>query len=253
MRKFDDTAIKELLIIVQCGSDEEKNEAQKKIYEDNEGLVWSVVKRYANRNVECEDLFQIGSIGLIKAIRNFDLNYDVCFSTYAVPMIAGEIRRFLRDEGPIKVSRQIKELSIKIRHFIEEYRKATFREPTVSEISREMSVPSEDIIVALEATRNPESIYAVVDDNATSPEYIVDRILKSNENEKIEYEHLLDKIIIDKAMDDLDEKEKMIIKLRYFKEKTQTEIANELGVSQVQVSRLEKRILMKMRKSIQQE
>ena len=110
MRKYDDTAVKELIKTVQCGNDEESNAAQKELYEDNTGLIRSVVKRYLNRGTDSEDLFQIGSIGLIKAIRNFDLSFDVCFSTYAVPMIAGEIRRYLRDEGPVKVSRTVKEL-----------------------------------------------------------------------------------------------------------------------------------------------
>ena len=115
MRKYDDTAVKELIKTVQCGSDEESNAAQKELYEDNIGLIRSVVKRYVNRGTDSEDLFQIGSIGLIKAIRNFDLSFDVCFSTYAVPMIAGEIRRYLRDEGPVKVSRTVKELGFKIK------------------------------------------------------------------------------------------------------------------------------------------
>ena len=118
MRKYDDTAVKELIKTVQCGSDEESNAAQKELYEDNIGLIRSVVKRYVNRGTDSEDLFQIGSIGLIKAIRNFDLSFDVCFSTYAVPMIAGEIRRYLRDEGPVKVSRTVKELGFKIKAYV---------------------------------------------------------------------------------------------------------------------------------------
>lgn len=253
MRKYDDTAIKELLVIVGCGSDDEKNEAQKKIYEDNIGLVWSVVKRYMNRGTDAEDLFQIGSIGLIKAIRNFDLNYDVCFSTYAVPMIAGEIRRFLRDEGPIKVSRQIKELSIKIRNFTENFQIKNFREPTISEIADALSVNTEDVVVAIEASRIPESIYAAVDENAVNPEYLIDRILKADEEEKPEYEQLLNKMTIEKAMEELEENEKKIIQLRYFRDRTQSEIATEMGVSQVQVSRIEKKILIKMRQIIRGE
>ena len=147
MRKYDDTAVKELIKTVQCGNDEESNAAQKELYEDNTGLIRSVVKRYLNRGTDSEDLFQIGSIGLIKAIRNFDLSFDVCFSTYAVPMIAGEIRRYLRDEGPVKVSRTVKELGFKIKAYVEEVQRRNFREPPVSEIAEALQVEKEDIIM----------------------------------------------------------------------------------------------------------
>lgn len=247
MRKYDDAAVKELIKKVQCGSDEESNTAQKEIYEDNIGLVRSVMKRYVNRGTDSEDLFQIGSIGLIKAIRNFDLSFDVCFSTYAVPMIAGEIRRYLRDEGPIKVSRSVKELGFKIKAYIEEVQRKSFREPLVSEIAQALEVEKEDIVMAIEAARIPESIYAPVDENSPNTEYLIDKILQSEDSSNTGYERLLDKIALEKAMEDLNEDEKKIIKLRYFGEMTQTEIAEKLGVSQVQVSRMEKKILIKMR------
>ena len=247
MRKYDDSAVKELIKTVQSGSDEESNAAQKELYEDNVGLIRSIVKRYVNRGTDAEDLFQIGSIGLIKAIRNFDLSYDVCFSTYAVPMIAGEIRRFLRDEGPIKVSRRVKELGFKIKAYVEEVQRKSFKEPPISEIAEALEVDKEDVVLAIEAARIPESIYTPVDENAVNTEYLIDKILQTDNSENKGYEHLIDRLAIEKAMEELDEKEKKIIQLRYFNEMTQNEIAAKLGISQVQVSRMEKRILIKMR------
>ena len=247
MRKYDDSAVKELIKTVQSGSDEESNAAQKELYEDNIGLIRSIVKRYINRGTDAEDLFQIGSIGLIKAIRNFDLSYDVCFSTYAVPMISGEIRRHLRDEGPIKVSRRVKELGFKIKAYVEEVQRKSFKEPPISEIAEALEVDKEDVVLAIEAARIPESIYAPVDENAVNTEYLIDKILQSEDSDNKGYEHLIDRIAIEKAMEELDEKEKKIIQLRYFNEMTQNEIATKLGISQVQVSRMEKKILIKMR------
>lgn len=247
MRKYDDNAIKELIKRVQLGTDEESNAAQKELYEDNIGLVRSVVKRYLNRGTDSEDLFQIGSIGLIKAIRKFDLQYDVCFSTYAVPMIAGEIRRYLRDEGPIKVSRAVKELGFKIRAYVEEVQRKSYREPPVSEIAEALEVEPEDVIMAIEAARSPESIYTPVDENSSNTEYLIDKILQADSEDNQKYERLLDRLTLEKAMEALNDDEKKIIQLRYFNEMTQTEIASCLGVSQVQVSRMEKKILIKMR------
>ena len=247
MRKYDDSAVKELIKTVQSGSDEESNAAQKELYEDNIGLIRSIVKRYVNRGTDAEDLFQIGSIGLIKAIRNFDLSYDVCFSTYAVPMISGEIRRHLRDEGPIKVSRRVKELGFKIKAYVEEVQRKSYKEPPISEIAEALEVDKEDVVLAIEAARIPESIYTPVDENAVNTEYLIDKILQSDDSDNKGYEHLIDRLAIEKAMEELDEKEKKIIQLRYFNEMTQNEIAAKLGISQVQVSRMEKKILIKMR------
>ena len=247
MRKYDDSAVKELIKTVQSGSDEESNAAQKELYEDNIGLIRSIVKRYVNRGTDAEDLFQIGSIGLIKAIRNFDLSYDVCFSTYAVPMISGELRRHLRDEGPIKVSRRVKELGFKIKAYVEEVQRKSFKEPPISEIAEALEVDKEDVVLAIEAARIPESIYTPVDENAVNTEYLIDKILQSDDSDNKGYEHLIDRLAIEKAMEELDEKEKKIIQLRYFNEMTQNEIAAKLGISQVQVSRMEKKILIKMR------
>lgn len=251
MRKYDDTAVKEFIIKVQNGSDAESSEAQKEIYEDNIGLIWSVVRRYMNKGTDADDLFQIGSIGLIKAIRNFDLNYDVCFSTYAVPMIAGEIRRYLRDEGPIKVSRSVKELGFKIKAYVEESERKNFKEPPISEIAEALGVEREDIVMALEASRMPESIYAAIDENAPNPEYLIDKLASGRPDGDISgYERLLDKLSVEKAMEELDEQEKTIIQLRYYGDMTQSGIAEKLGISQVQVSRMEKKILIKLRQKL---
>lgn len=198
MRKYDDTAVKELIKTVQNGSDAESNAAQKEVYEDNIGLIWSVVKRYMNKGTEADDLFQIGSIGLIKAIRNFDLNYDVCFSTYAVPMIAGEIRRHLRDEGPLKVSRSVKELGFKIRAYVEESERKYFKEPPISEIAEALNVEREEIIMAIEAARTPESIYTAIDESSPNPEYLIDKLTRCEDGENMGYERLLIKFLLRK-------------------------------------------------------
>ena len=171
----------------------------------------------------------------------------MCFSTYAVPMIAGEIRRFLRDEGPVKVSRSVKELGFKIKAYVEEVQRKNFREPPVSEIAEALQVEKEDVVMAIEASRLPESIYAPVDENAVNTEYLIDKLLQTEAEDNKGYERLLDKITLEKAMEELDSREKKIIQLRYFGDMTQSEIASKLGISQVQVSRMEKKILIKMR------
>ena len=158
-----------------------------------------------------------------------------------------EIRRYLRDEGPVKVSRTVKELGFKIKAYVEEVQRRNFREPPVSEIAEALQVEKEDIIMAIEAARIPESIYAPVDENSANTEFLIDRILQSDDGDNHGYERLLDKIALDRAMEDLNDNEKKIIQLRYFNDMTQTEIANRLGISQVQVSRMEKKILIKMR------
>ena len=162
-------------------------------------------------------------------------------------MIAGEIRRFLRDEGPVKVSRSVKELGFKIRAYVEEVQRTNFREPPVSEIAEALQVEKEDVVMAIEASRLPESIYAPVDENAVNTEYLIDKLLQTEDEDNKGYERLLDKITLEKAMEELDSREKKIIQLRYFGDMTQSEIASKLGISQVQVSRMEKKILIKMR------
>lgn len=221
--------------------------AQSILVEKNIGLVWSIVKRFQNRGYESDDLFQIGCIGLIKAINKFDSNFNVRFSTYAVPMIIGEIKRFIRDDGIIKVSRSLKEVANKARITKEIMSKELGREPTISEMSNRLNIASEELVMAIEAGCTPDSLFSTVGDGDSSQMLLIDKIDgESNHNEM----DLIDKIALRQVVDDLNPREKQIIILRYFKEKTQFQIAKLLGISQVQVSRIEKRILEDIRKKI---
>ena len=219
--------------------------ARDKLVADNMGLIWSIVRRFAGRGHEMEDLFQIGSIGLLKAIDKFDLSYDVKFSTYAVPMITGEIKRFLRDDGMIKVSRSLKEIAYKAKTAKEMMNNRLGREPTIDELAEELGICVEELAVALESGAEVESIYKTIyhgDGNTIS---LIDKIEETeNDNEK-----LLNRLVLQELISALEPQEKRIITMRYFLDKTQTEIAKELGISQVQVSRLEKKILKSMRDS----
>ncbi len=212
----------------------------------NIGLVWSIVRRFAGRGHELEDLFQIGSIGLIKAIDKFDTSFDVKFSTYAVPMITGEIKRFLRDDGMIKVSRSLKEIAGKVRITKEILGNRLGREPTIEEVSEELGIPTEDIIMALESNAEVESLYKTIYQGDGNAIYLIDKL----EQSKDENESVIDHIALQEIIDSLSDKEKSLIELRYFKDRTQTDIAKELGISQVQVSRLEKKILKVMRERL---
>ena len=209
----------------------------------NIGLVWSIVRRFTGRGHELEDLFQIGCIGLIKAIDKFDPSFEVKFSTYAVPMITGEIKRFLRDDGIIKVSRSLKEIAGKVRIAKEVLGNKLEREPTIEEISDELKISTEDIILALESNSEVESLYKTIYQGDGNAIYLIDKL----EQDKDENEHMIDQIALREIIATLDEKERNLIELRYFREKTQTDIAKEMGISQVQVSRLEKKILKVMR------
>ncbi len=212
----------------------------------NIGLVWSIVRRFAGRGHELEDLFQIGSIGLIKAIDKFDTSFEVKFSTYAVPMITGEIKRFLRDDGMIKVSRSLKEIAGKVRITKEILGNRFDREPTLEEISSELNIPTEDIIMALESNAEVESLYKTIYQGDGNAIYLIDKL----EQTRDENENVIDHIALREIIDTLSDKEKNLIELRYFRDKTQTDIAKELGISQVQVSRLEKKILKVMRERL---
>lgn len=216
-------------------------EAMSEIIDSNIGLVWNIVKRFTNRGYEVEDLFQLGCIGFIKAIQRFNTDYETQLSTYAVPMIIGEIRRFLRDDGPIKISRTLKELSYKIEQFMEEEREKGNNEIDAIKLAKQFNVSKEDIILALESKSFIESLdkETTEDDDRTLGEKI--------SYDKDEYEELISKISINTIMKKLETKERKIILLRYFKYKTQNEIANAMGISQVQVSRIEKRALSKMK------
>lgn len=221
-------------------------EARDRLVTENVGLVWSIVRRFSNRGHEMEDLFQIGSIGLIKAIDKFDTSYEVKFSTYAVPMITGEIKRFLRDDGMIKVSRSLKETAARIRAVRERYGNQFGREPLLDEIEEELNIPKDEIIMALETGAEVESLYKTIYQGDGSPIYLIDKLAET----KDESENLVDRLALREIIASLDEKEQEIIRLRYFKDRTQTDIAKELGISQVQVSRMERRILRIMRERL---
>ena len=210
---------------------------------DNVGLIWSIVRRFSGRGYEMEDLFQIGSIGLIKAIDKFDTGFEVKFSTYAVPMITGEIKRFLRDDGMIKVSRSIKELGFKVRAAREEMTYSLGREPTIEEIAARLDTSREEVAASMEAGAEVESLYRPTGNGDDNTMFLMDRL----EEENNDHEELLNRMVLKELMEDLGEEQREIIVRRYFYNQTQTQIAKELGISQVQVSRLEKRILKEMR------
>lgn len=218
--------------------------ARDKVIMENTALVWSIVRRFTNRGQEPQDLFQIGSIGLMKAVDKFDVSFQVQFSTYAVPMISGEIKRFLRDDGMMKVSRSLKENGWKIRQAQEKLAHELGREATLNELSQETGIAVEDIVMAMEANGEVESIYKSVYQGDGHEICLVDKLPE----QKNEGERLLNRMVLRQLLDKLGEKEKKLIFLRYFEERTQTQVAKELGISQVQVSRLEKKILGSMRK-----
>ena len=218
-------------------------EARERLIEENLGLVRHIVKRFLERGYDPEDLFQIGCIGLMKAVDKFDLAFDVKFSTYAVPMISGEIKRFLRDDGMVKVSRSLKENGWKITRAREQFQHEHGREPTLEEIAKVTGLSTEEVVMAMDAGAEVESIYKSVYQSDGNEIYLVDQIAgKNNEREK-----LLNHMLLKQLLSELEGEERELIRLRYFQGKTQTEVAGRLGISQVQVSRLEKRILRRLR------
>ncbi|MGE5630996.1 MAG: RNA polymerase sporulation sigma factor SigF [Caulobacteraceae bacterium] len=221
-------------------------DAENFLVENNIGLVRSVVKRFLNRGCEYDDLVQIGSIGLLKAIKKFDASFNVKFSTYAIPMIIGEIKRFLRDDGIIKVSRNLKEIANKAHIAKENLEKDFGREPTIAEIASVLDIPKEDLAIALDSVQNTESLYETIHQDDGSPILLIDRI-SCNEGEDSE---IIDKIALKEVLSSLEAKERQIIMLRYFKDMTQCQVAEMLGMSQVQVSRIEKKIITKLRQNI---
>lgn len=220
-------------------------EALTNLLEKNSGLVWSIVKRFSSRGHSLEDLYQIGCIGLIKAIQRFDANYNVKLSTYAVPYIIGEIKRFIRDDGPIKISRSIKELAMKIIEMQRESLNKTGSELQINELAKILGIEKENIVVAMDAIKRPESIDEEIYDEMGG-ETKASRISMNRD----ETEKTINKICIQELIEELNEDEKQIILLRYYKGKTQAEVAQRLKISQVQVSRIEKKTLLKMRRKI---
>ena len=253
---MDETTV--LIEQLQAG----RTELRDVLVEKNLGLVQHIVKRYVGRGVDAEDLFQIGSIGLIKAIDKFDLSFEVKFSTYAVPLICGEIKRFLRDDGIVKVSRSLKENNLQIRRFIEKYSQEFGKDPTLLEIEEKTGIAKEDILLAMESANEVESIYQSVYQSDGNELFLVDQIVAggvrkgigqtSHSGDDAEKEEILNHILIKQIMTSLSEMEQRIIRMRYFEDKTQTEVAKACGISQVQVSRLEKKILLKLRNEIKE-
>lgn len=229
----------ELLKQANSGS----REALDLIVERNSGLVWSIVKRFLNRGYEKEDLYQIGCIGLIKAVRKYDDSYNTQFSTYAVPLIMGEIKRFLRDDGLVKISRALKENAAKIKLAIDYYFAKNGEEPTVLEIANHLKLSTDDVVMALETLKPTESLNAVINEEDKNPVYLIDKIADTVNSESKEFE----KLVLKDLISELAPREKQIIAMRYFKGATQMKVANMLGISQVQVSRMEKKILENMR------
>lgn len=232
---------RELFIRAQRG----EKDAIELLFERNTGLIHHVAKRFVGRgSIETEDLFQIGAMGLVKAIEKFDLDYGVCFSTYAVPVIMGEIRRFLRDDGIIKISRSIKENGRRLKWIREAFVQREGRDPTISELAKESGIAVEDIVTALDAGREVESIYKTVYESDGSEVLLVDMLGKEGESDEI-----VNRLLLDKLLSELDDREKNLIQLRYFENKTQMQVAGKLGMSQVQVSRMEKKVLLRLRQA----
>lgn len=239
--------------LIRQAQDGDKS-ARDKVVSDNLGLVHAIVRRFERRGHDREELFQVGCIGLIKAIDHFDLSLNLAFSTYAVPLITGEIRRFLRDDGMVKVSRSLKENGYKINKAKEILTRELGREPGLMEISALTELSQEEIVMALEANHMVESIYQPVAGTDGDELLLIDQMKNSSrEDELPETEAVLNGMLIHQLLSSLEEKEQKLIKLRYFEGKTQCEVAGILSVTQVQVSRMEKKILMKMRKEMNRE
>lgn len=220
--------------------------ARNQVASENLGLVWSVVRRFAGRGHELEDLYQIGCIGLLKCIDKFEPSFDVKFSTYAVPMIMGEVKRFLRDDGMVKVSRSLKETAYRVYSVREKMINENGMEPTLEELAGCLELDKEEIVVALEANSEVESIYKTIYQNDGNAIYLIDKLVSIED----ESQKTVNQLALEELMEQLEEKERTIIRMRYFEDKTQTEIAKKLGISQVQVSRMEKKVLLKMREQI---
>lgn len=234
-----DEEMRELLRQAQAGD----SAARERLINCNLKLVFNLVRRFQNRGYELEDLFQIGCIGLMKAIDKFDLNYDVKFSTYAVPMIVGEIRRFLRDDNPVKVSRSVKETAYRIQQARERLAGRLGREPSVGELAAELGISREDVVTALEAAQAPTSIYETLHQDEGDPIYLLDQLRDGREGDLPWLDHLA----VKELLMSLPERDRKILMWRFFEDKTQADVARRLGLSQVQVSRLERQALKKIK------
>ena len=230
------------------GAQNGSKEDMTKLIEENNGLIWSIVRRFNGRGYDIEDLYQIGSIGFIKAIQRFDTSFEVRLSTYAVPYILGEIKRYIRDDGPIKISRSIKELNIKILELQKEYFNKYGRDITLEEISKELKISKEEITMALDSTRPVDSIEsAKYTDSKTDKTVSILEQISTGRDEQTE---IANRITIKNLISELNDKEKEIILLRYYKQKTQIQVSKILGITQVQVSRIERKVLDKMKRKL---
>lgn len=236
---------RELLRIMHEGTPAQRKKARDEMINGNLRLVLSVIQRFSNRGENPDDLFQVGCIGLIKAIDNFNCDKDVRFSTYGVPMIIGEVRRYLRDYNFVRVSRSMRDTAYRAMQVKEQLTNLNNREPTIEEIAKELDMPKENVIIALEAIVEPVSLYEPVFSDGTDTIYVMDQLGDSNDDK-----NWLDEIALKEAIRSLAPREKKILSLRFFKGKTQMEVADEIGISQAQVSRLEKVALEKIKKEI---
>jgi len=232
----------ELIKKAQNGDEESKSQ----LVIENSPLIKSVIRPYKNKGIEYEDLFQLGSVGFVKAINNFSESFNVKFSTYAVPMVAGEIKRFLRDDGSIKVSRAIKALNYKMNKYIQEYRNANNESPTLEQIAQEFGVDVQEVIFTLDSKRAPLSLDEKQDDQNSKSKSLMETIEDTNSADS-----LIENIMLRDALKNLSQRDKQIVLLRFFQDKTQSEIAKYLGVSQVQVSRLENKLLEKIKAKLE--
>ncbi|MBR4003645.1 MAG: SigB/SigF/SigG family RNA polymerase sigma factor [Clostridia bacterium] len=219
--------------------------AKELLIENNSPLVKSIVRRYKNKGVEYDDLYQLGCVGFVKAINNFDTSFNVKFSTYAVPMIAGEIKRFLRDDGSVKVSRSIKSQYYNMQKYIDQIRLKTGEPPTTKQLAEQFNIEEPEVMFILESSRMPVSIYETLDKESSNGQVILDKLVNYDE-----VSSLFDKMVLTEVLKELEDKDRKLIMLRYFRDKTQSEVAQILNVSQVQVSRLENKILAKMKNKL---
>ncbi len=230
----------ELIDKVQHGDEE----AKEILISNNLGLVRSVVTKFLNIGYDRDDLFQLGSIGLMKSIYKFDPSFNVKFSTYAVPMILGEIKRYLRDDGMVKVSRSLKQIAIKAKTQSEILTKQLGREPSIEEIAKELEIEKEDLVMAMESNFSVEYLHSVIHEEEGNPICLIDKISMKGESEE---EKVIDNLLLKEVLGKLEKRERQIIMLRYFEDKTQSEIGDLLNISQVQVSRIEKKVLSKLK------
>ncbi|MCL2839732.1 MAG: RNA polymerase sporulation sigma factor SigF [Defluviitaleaceae bacterium] len=225
------------------------NNAAEQLIKENSGLIWSVVKKFAKRGYEPDDLYQIGAIGLLKCIRKFDASFEVKFSTYAIPMIIGEIKRFLRDDGMIKVSRPMKEMATKARYATEMLTAKLGRQPTISELAEEVGAETDELLIAMEAGLDVESLHTTIYQGDGSPIFLIDKVARTSDDS----EQTINILALKQLIERLKPKERQVIILRYFQDKTQMEVAKAIGVSQVQVSRIEKKVLQSLKSALTEE